>query len=383
MRPIVYLVAAPAPYRNAEMDRAASLLGPDALRLVFAEARNVGGSWQHQMPKACPWRVIDAPSEHGGLAQADLARFLEEQQPKVVVVGGHSYAAMRTAMRWCVARGVPYALRSDANVWSDRKKGLARHLLRRVRLGYWLRRASKVLLTGRFNRQAWERLGLRPEQHGWWPQWIDYDHYESAVALRRQRETLRAEFGLKSPFHLVYVGRLIPRKRVDLLCEAVAAGPPHVGLAVAGLGPLEQSLRDKYGPRLGERLRMLGAVEPDQLPRLYAACDALALASGPSEPWGMVLNEAAAAGLPIVCHRHVGAAGDLLEDGGNGIALSADTVAHWRAAVERLSGDHDQWLRFSARSREIAAAWRRRSDPAECLAALLNPRRQPAGGAAP
>lgn len=381
MRPIVYVVAAPAPYRNAEMDRAAALLGADAVKLVFAEAANVGGSWQHQMPGVCSWRALGAPPQDGGLSLAELPRYLEAADPSVVIVGGHALEATRAAMRWCQARGVPFALRSDSNVWSDRLKGMAKHFVRRLRLGYWLRRADKVLVTGTFNRQAWERYGLRSEQVLWWPQWIDYDHYESAVKLRESREAHRERFGLRAAFNLVYVGRLIPRKRVDLLCEAVAASNPRVGLVIAGRGPLEAQIRDTYGPKLGDRLRMLGGVEPADLPQLYAACDGLALASGPSEPWGMVLNEAAAAGLPIVCHRHVGAAGDLLQDGGNGFALTADTVEQWREAIAQLSSDADQWRRFSERSREIAADWRRRSDPAECLSTLLREtRRQPAHG---
>ncbi|MEZ6070297.1 MAG: glycosyltransferase family 4 protein [Pirellulales bacterium] len=177
-----------------------------------------------------------------------------------------------------------------------------------------------------------------PQQAGWWPQWIDYDHYAQARQLRQtSRAALRDEFGITAATNLLYVGRLIARKGVDKLCAALADAPDDLGLVVAGDGPEAEQIRSEYAPALGARLRLLGVVEPEHLPRLYAATDVLALASGATEPWAMVLNEATAAAMPIVCHRHVGAAGDLLVDGENGFKLIGNGLSDWRAAMTTIA----------------------------------------------
>ena len=114
----------------------------------------------------------------------------------------------------------------------------------------------------------------------------------------------------------------------------------------------------------------LGVVEPEHLPRLYAATDVLALASGATEPWAMVLNEATAAAMPIVCHRHVGAAGDLLVDGENGFKLIGNGLSDWRAAMTTIAARADELPAMGAASARIADDWRARSEPAQCLAEL-------------
>ena len=68
----------------------------------------------------------------------------------------------------------------------------------------------------------------------------------------------------------------------------------------------------------------------------------------------MVLNEAAAAGLPLVASEESGAAHDLVEDGGNGFRFAARDVDALRSALQRLADDPDLRARFGARSRELA-----------------------------
>ncbi len=370
--PIVYLVDSPAPYRNAEMDRAASELGTDAVQVVFLRGA-ADGCFQYRLPEVCPARVVGAPADRGGLRAEEVTDFLAGLAPHLVIVGGYLQPVLADTLRWCRRARQPYCLRSDSNLWTDQNKGFFRYLVRRLRLGRWVGPAHAALLTGTYNRGFWDRYGLRPEQAGWWPQWIDYDHFASAQGLRaNQRPALREQFGITSELALLYVGRLIARKRVDLLCEALLTADPRVSLVVAGHGPQEELIRSRYVPRLGSRLVLLGDVQPADLPRLYAATDALVLASGRTEPWGMVLNEATIAGLPILCDRQVGAAGDLLRDGQNGLALAGNELADWQQAVARFANaSPTERQRWSTGSVTLATAWRDGSDPGRCLGKLL------------
>ena len=85
----------------------------------------------------------------------------------------------------------------------------------------------------------------------------------------------------------------------------------------------------------------------------YAAADVFALLSE-REPWGVVVNEAAACGLPLLLSERVGAAHDLLRDGENGLLVPAGDATAAAEALRRLAGDRDSRLRMGARSRKLA-----------------------------
>jgi len=76
-----------------------------------------------------------------------------------------------------------------------------------------------------------------------------------------------------------------------------------------------------------------------------------------ARPGGVVVNEAAACGLPLVLSEHVGAAHDLLAPGENGFRVPVDDVAATAGALRALVADSTLRHRFGARSRAIAAAW--------------------------
>jgi glycosyltransferase involved in cell wall biosynthesis len=104
------------------------------------------------------------------------------------------------------------------------------------------------------------------------------------------------------------------------------------------------------------RVRFEGARSRDALVSHYAAADVFVLPSR-SEPWGMVLNEAAAAGLPLVATEESGAAHDLVEPERNGYRVPAGDVAALREALARLAADPALRARFGVRSRELSRAF--------------------------
>ncbi|HSG14599.1 MAG TPA: glycosyltransferase, partial [Gaiellaceae bacterium] len=75
------------------------------------------------------------------------------------------------------------------------------------------------------------------------------------------------------------------------------------------------------------------------------------------EPWAVVVNEAAACGLPLVLSDRVGAAHDLLADGENGVLVPPGDVDAVAAALRRLAADPVQRQAMGVRSRELARDW--------------------------
>src|SRR5207247_1728955 len=99
-----------------------------------------------------------------------------------------------------------------------------------------------------------------------------------------------------------------------------------------------------------------GQVARNDLPALYAQADCLVLPSR-SEPWGMVLNEAAAARLPIVATESVGAGYDLIEEGVNGYRVPVDDDHALEDALQRVAADPAWRLRAGERSRQLSEGY--------------------------
>ncbi|URW74915.1 glycosyltransferase [Sphingomonas donggukensis] len=121
----------------------------------------------------------------------------------------------------------------------------------------------------------------------------------------RDRDAAKAALGVAGPL-VVSVGNLIDRKGHAIVIDAVAR-LPGVQLLIAGAGPARAALEAQVAAAgLGERVRLLGAVPHDDLPAIFAAADAMALASE-SEGLANVWVEALASGTPIVITEAGGA----------------------------------------------------------------------------
>jgi len=127
---------------------------------------------------------------------------------------------------------------------------------------------------------------------------------------------------LSMPKRFLYVGRYLPFKGVLDLWKAFAEANekfPQWDLWCIGTGDLwEQRL-------IHPCIRHIGFVQPAALSEFISQCSVFVLPSS-KEPWGVVVQEMAAAGLPLVCSNKVGAANQFLEEGKNGFTHEAGNI---------------------------------------------------------
>lgn len=152
--------------------------------------------------------------------------------------------------------------------------------------------------------------------------------------------------------HLLFVGKLRYYKGVDVLLDALCA-LPRVHLTIVGTGPMERVWRMR-AQQLGiaERVRFVGEVSDNELPRYYAACDIFVLpASERSEAFGTVQLEAMAAGKPIICTELGTGTSFVNVDGETGLVVPARAPRVLAEAIARLSTDADLRARMGAAGR--------------------------------
>ncbi|HSC03136.1 MAG TPA: glycosyltransferase family 4 protein, partial [Solirubrobacteraceae bacterium] len=143
-------------------------------------------------------------------------------------------------------------------------------------------------------------------------------------------------------------GRLVPDKNFGALIRAV---PADAELEIVGTGFLEDELRQLAAGQAAH-VSFRGHVPPEEMPALYAAADVYALIST-YEPFGVAVREAAAAGLPIVCSRAAGAAGDVAVDGRNAVLVDPEDAGEVAGALARLADDPQLRARMGEESRAI------------------------------
>ncbi|TKX86696.1 glycosyltransferase family 1 protein [Halorubrum sp. SS5] len=154
-------------------------------------------------------------------------------------------------------------------------------------------------------------------------------------------------------FTLLYVGRLGPRKGVDLAIESFSAlDRTDVELLIAGTGRHEDRLR-KLAAELGvtDRVRFLGFVADDELPALYASSDLFFLLSS-YEGYGLVLLESMACGTPVVASQAGGIT--TVVNGKSGVLISRDTDAITNS-VETFIEDREFYLEAVSAAQTWAA----------------------------
>jgi len=183
---------------------------------------------------------------------------------------------------------------------------------------------------------------------------VDNDHFAGRA---------RARPGDRADMRALFVGRLESEKGLDILLESLSLVTEPVTLALAGSGSLESTLREAV-ERLGlqDRVAFLGYTPQERLPDLYANADVLVLPSVTTarfrEPWGLVVNEAMSAGLPVVTTTAVGAAaGGLVVDGETGLVVPEGDRNALSASLDRLARDDALRTRLGASARAHVRRW--------------------------
>jgi glycosyltransferase involved in cell wall biosynthesis len=158
---------------------------------------------------------------------------------------------------------------------------------------------------------------------------------------------------------LLYVGRLEPRKGVDVLFEvlpAICTDNPHVRFFIVGEEVGSPGLgiefqRRHAGEAFMERISFLGRVSDEEVTRYYAACD-IFVAPSRYESFGLIYLEAMMQGKPVIACR-AGGTREVVSDGVNGLLADPGDPAALRRAIQTLVDNPGKRAAFGRRSRQI------------------------------
>lgn len=310
-----------------------------------------GAVTEHRLRSApIPFMRAAVPLGMGG----HIARIVERLAPDVVHAQSH-FPLSRAAMRRGRAAGVPVVLTNHfmpdnlyahARIpapmqelagllaWKDmvRVAGEADHVTTPTP------RAARLLREKGFTR------GVEAISCG-----IDLERFRP----REDPAAARRRFGLPDRDTIVFVGRLDAEKRIDDTIRALARIVPErdAQLALAGTGQREEELR-ALAAELGvaDRVFFLGFVPDEDLPLVYAAGGAFAIA-GVAELQSIATLEAMSTGLPVVAADAM-ALPHLVEEGRNGFLFPPGDPVRLADRLLLVLGPRGRAL--GAASRELA-----------------------------
>jgi glycosyltransferase involved in cell wall biosynthesis len=280
-----------------------------------------------------------------------LVRWL--RQHDAVVIYGYVKPWMLCAMAACRSLRIPYILRGESHA-RGQGAGMRRHL-RDVVAYAAVSLSSGALAIGQLNEEFYRKYG-GGRRITFAPYSVDDSRFAQAPQVGRSE--LLARWGLNASRPVImFCGKLIPRKRPLDLAAAVQRLPDDVTTVFVGDGSIAENVRAALKPGSGA---VTGFVNQSELPSYFHAADILVLPSD-AEPWGLVVNEAMAAGaLPVTSDR-VGAAPDLVS--GIGEVYPCGDVGGLAEALRRalekvaMPETRDQVRRHAARySLDVTAA---------------------------
>lgn len=345
---VVYWNNMPSPYIverfNAVADR-----GKVQLKVCFSQRTHPERSWAHD---EASWRFSYRYLPRVGTARRGMAiplALITGERPDLVVT---LYAAPEFIAGWFVLTVKRVRTAFWAEVTFD-------SWVRRRRHREWLkrrmfRRVDGLITNGEDGRAFARKYGVSDDRMFVVRNAVDIRHYaDGATRAASEREAFRTRAGLTGIVFL-FVGRLVGLKGVFDLVDAFGLLREHgvdATLLLVGDGIDEPKIRERAAV-LGDRVVFAGFRQKDQMPKWYSAADVLVFPTL-GDPYGMVVDEAMACGLPIISTSAVGELGDRVQEGRNGFIVSPEDPVTLAAAMERISADPRGRSDMGAESRKM------------------------------
>ncbi|MGH1579304.1 glycosyltransferase [Planktotalea sp.] len=291
-----------------------------------------------------------------GALQTQLCKRLNTIAPDVVAISGWASPESYAALSWARenARGV--IVMSDS-----RAEDAPRNMLRDWIKGRVVQACDSALAAGQSHKSYLAQLGMPPENIRLGYDVVDNAYFrEKGAAALRQADAIRSRLNLPASYILAS-GRFIAKKNLDMLitaygqaCEPLTAPPD---LVILGEGESRQTLETMANDLTSGKVHLPGFTTFKELPALYALSRGF-VHIPTSEQWGLVINEAAATGLPIVASQECGAAQELVQPGRNGWRVPAknrDEIA--KALHAMMTLDDRSRHEMGAASQTIVSDW--------------------------
>ncbi|HLD46459.1 MAG TPA: glycosyltransferase family 4 protein [Desulfobaccales bacterium] len=302
-----------------------------------------------------PERILETVSQPSQMRR--MWQALASLNPDLLAISGYDRLAMLTALAWAKKNRKSAILMSDSKADDQPRQRWREWLKSQI-----VRRFDAALVAGTPQKDYATSLGIPAKRVFLGYDVVNNSHYAlGAAAARRQAQTYRQKsqkLNLPTPYFLT-VARFIEKKNLFRLVEAYRQYRKRYSdpwdLVICGSGPQARELQAAAAEVSG--IHFPGFKQLDELPIYYGLASAFILASSHFEQWGLVVNEAMAAGLPVLVSRACGCAPDLVREGVNGFTFDPYDVGGLAGLMVRMSSGELNLKAMGEASQVIIAGW--------------------------
>ncbi|HVS53809.1 MAG TPA: glycosyltransferase family 4 protein [Opitutaceae bacterium] len=320
---LVFLSVVPSPYQR-DVFRALAARGRISLQVHYLERAAPDSPWPE--PALAAWENI-LPGIVAGRGRWRSHLNWRVPRPRAdetwIVNGAMTDLTTQRFIR-CTGGHVPWLFWGEL---PSQPRGAWKRWLQRRQYAP-LRRARAIVAVGERARAAYARLAP------------DTPVFNRPYACRLEAFAAAAAHRPRNPEPVfLFCGQMIARKGVDVLLRAFAR-LAHEGVAARLLLVGREADLPRFlaplAPEIRARVSYAGFLPPDDLPAQFARADVFVLPSR-HDGWGVVVNQAFGAGLPVICSDAVGAGLDLVQPERNGLLVAAGDESALAAAMRRFA----------------------------------------------
>ncbi|CAH0995247.1 D-inositol-3-phosphate glycosyltransferase [Emticicia aquatica] len=269
-------------------------------------------------------------------------------KPDVINLPGYYEPAMNIVLFYCRFKGIKVIISSDSTESDNPNVGW-----REAMKSFIVTKAQGFFCYGTKSADYICKLGMNPEHILVANNSVDNERVERVFnEALLEKEASKKAYKLKK-YNFIYVGRLIEIKNLDnLLAAYKSLANDDWGLIILGDGSEENKLKQYVSDNNLEGVCFIEGQPWYEVPKILALADVFILPSY-SEPWGLVVNEAMAAGLPIIVSNKCGSAFDLVLENENGYTFNPSNITELTKVLNKFIDNPDIIRPFGQKSKEI------------------------------
>jgi glycosyltransferase involved in cell wall biosynthesis len=318
------------------------------LKVIYCSGKSLKGDLDVHSPngRGMLLRGSTLPGPSGGfLLNTDIVPKLMRSDYDLVVVGGYSHPTMQIAMIVRALQKKPWVLfaerpgMSPRNYWHNSARKVAMRMVRS---------ADGIIATGRLAQQAYDAYFGFSDRIFSVPYLIDHEEF---------MQIPREDGSPRGPVRFMTCSQLIHRKGIDVVIPAfqrAALINPAISLTIVGDGVERNRLAASIDKAHRDRIVFRGSVPFAERATAFAEADVF-IHSARHEGWGVVVQEAMAAGLPVIATKQTGAAYELIDPGTNGFLFGAEDEEALATRINWFADHRDEVSQFGRSARAAVA----------------------------
>lgn len=246
-----------------------------------------------------------------------LVRELKRDEYDYLIVTGFSSPSVIILILYCQLHKIPYIMEDDGglyNINGEKHRWIKYQLLKKVKAYF---------TTTDENIKALIRLGVNEEIIYKYPfSSVKNIDIEEGIIKRANQDEIKSNLQVDEEKVILAIGQFIQRKGFDILLKAFKNMPSNYGLYFVGGEPTSKYLELVSRLHLNN-VHFVGFKSKEDLKNYYSIADVFVLPTR-EDIWGLVVNEALAAGLPVITTDKCGAGLELIKNGENGYLVKVE-----------------------------------------------------------